>query len=232
MSEFKKCPNGHYYQGASCPYCRTSAGGSTSSSTVIDPISGGGYGGPRPAGNGGGASEAATNVGGGGNNTTVISGLGGSGTVVSTPGGGYGGGTIPSNRTQIFDPGQSDGTLINGQTARSTRKLVGWLVTYSLDAMGVDFKLYEGRNIIGHDMDCNITINDGLISGKHAVLLYKAPKDPNELVGKFSITDQQSSNGTIVNGEDIELAPCYLKDGDIIRIGKTVLMLRVALFKQ
>ena len=47
--------------------------------------------------------------------------------------------------------------------------------------------------------------------------------------GKYSITDQQSSNGTYVNDEDIELDPRYLKDGDVIRIGKTVLKFRSSL---
>ena len=152
--------------------------------------------------------------------------------MVSTPGGVGGGAPNVSNRTMFVDPEEtaSDGSVVKGETVRSTRKLVGWLVTYSLDAMGVDYKLYEGRNIIGRDMDCNITINDNQISGKHAVLLYRAPKNPDDVVGKYSITDQQSSHGTCVNGEDIELEPRYLNDGDIIRIGRTVLKFRIALF--
>ena len=81
---------------------------------------------------------------------------------------------------------------------------------------------YEGRNIIGRDMNCNITVNDSTVSSTHAVILFRS--------GKYSISDQQSSHGTFVNGEDIELEPRYLKDGDVIRMGNTVFMIRFALF--
>ena len=121
----------------------------------------------------------------------------------------------PNNRT-VF----GDGSDVSSGY-RTTRKLVGWLVSYSLDKMGVDFKLYEGRNIIGRDMDCNITVNDGMVSGKHAVLLYRA--------NKYSITDSQSSHGTFVNGEDIDLDPRYLSDGDTIKIGQTTFLFRTSL---
>lgn len=200
MSEFKKCPNGHYYQGATCPYCKPTDN-TTTSSTVLDPIGGGS---------------------GGGQKTTVVGGL--DETIVGGPNVGRGNGNGFSNRTVFADEEikeTAQGT-VKEQKTRDTRKLVGWLVTYSLDAMGVDFKLYEGRNIVGREMGCNITVNDGLVSGKHAVLLFRA--------GKYSITDQQSSHGTFVNGEDIELEPRYLKDGDIIRMGNTVFMIRFALF--
>ena len=73
----------------------------------------------------------------------------------------------------------------------------------------------------GRDVDCNITINDGRMSGKHAVLLFRA--------NKYSLTDSQSSHGTFVNDEDIELEPRYLKDGDIIRMGNTTFKFRTSL---
>ena len=84
--------------------------------------------------------------------------------------------------------------------------------------MGADFKLYEGRNVIGRDIDCNICVNDNMVSGRHAVILFRA--------GKYSITDSQSSHGTFVNDNDIELEPCYLQDGDVIRMGKTLFKFR------
>ncbi len=125
-----------------------------------------------------------------------------------------------SSRTMFGD--FDDMSTTNGnrgqQTYREARKLVGWLVSYTLDPLGVDFKLYEGRNIIGRDMDCGITVNDNMVSSKHAVLLFRA--------GKYSITDSQSSHGTFVNDADIELDPYYLQDGDVIRIGQTVFKFR------
>jgi len=104
---------------------------------------------------------------------------------------------------------------------RSGRKLVGWIVTYSFDKMGVDFHLYEGRNVIGRDMECNITIPDKTISGKHATILFKNDK--------FKIKDELSSHGTFVNDRDIEDETIELHDNDIIRLGETVLKFKVAL---
>ena len=127
----------------------------------------------------------------------------------------------PSERTMIFEEEGFDAQGQQQVYIRSRRKLVGWLVSYTLDEMGMDFKLYEGRNIIGRNADCQITIADKTVSGNHAVILFRA--------GKYSITDQQSSQGTFVNNEDIELEPRYLKDGDVIRMGQTLLRFRSSL---
>lgn len=215
QGEFKQCPNGHYYQGASCPYCKTggsNAGNNTSLKTEVF------------VGGGGANSEMPTEIqgnGSGGVKTTVVD---GQETVVSPTGGGRSG-VQQTNRTVFGDESEIEvtptGQQIEKKVYRSSRKLVGWLVTYSFDAMGVDYRLYEGRNIIGRDMDCNITINDGMMSGKHAVLLFRADK--------YSLTDNQSSHGTFVNDEDIDLEPCYLKDGDVIRMGETTFKFRTSL---
>lgn len=213
QGEFKQCPNGHYYQGVSCPYCKTTkqAGSATSmkteayvgetedQQTSVDPT--------YPT-----SSRQGTQ-------TTIVE---GQSTVVASKQQsprGY-------SRTVFGDENYSDESITtNGQAEKRSpqygRKLVGWLVTYSFDALGVDYKLYEGRNVIGRDVDCNITINDGRMSGKHAVLLFRA--------NKYSLTDSQSSHGTFVNDEDIDLEPRYLKDGDIIRMGNTTFKFRTSL---
>jgi hypothetical protein len=104
---------------------------------------------------------------------------------------------------------------------RNSRKLVGWLVTYSFDKMGVDFKIYEGRNVIGRDVDCNITVLDKMMSGKHATILFKN--------NKFKIKDELSSHGTFVNDSDIEDEHIELHDNDLIQMGETVLKFKSAL---
>ncbi|MDR1348836.1 MAG: FHA domain-containing protein [Prevotellaceae bacterium] len=215
-NEFKQCPNGHYYQGVSCPYCKggNSAGNNTSLKTEVF-VSGGNA-----------SSQIPTEVqGSGGTQTTVID---GQQTIADNAGGGGARNiTPPTNRTVFGDEDETEilvtptGQQIEKKAYRSTRKLVGWLVTYSFDAMGVDYKIYEGRNIIGRDMDCNITVNDKMMSGKHAVLLFRADK--------YSLTDSQSSHGTFVNDEDIDLEPRYLKDGDVVRMGETTFKFRTSL---
>lgn len=221
--EFKQCPNGHYYQGGSCPYCKTDnpIGSKTQLKTEVfingdDPTV------IENSGRGGYSSDDVTFIEnpyhGGDNQTTMGNGQKTS-VLPSSP--------MPRNRTVFGDdeestPNDSPNTSNTpDKRPRYGRKLVGWLVTYSSDELGIDFKLYEGRNIIGRDVDCNITVNDGRVSGKHAVLLFRA--------NKYSITDSQSSHGTFVNDEDIELEPFYLKDGDIIRMGNTIFKFRTSL---
>ena len=226
-NEYKQCPNGHYYQEPQCPYCKPTTpfdgGKATSAETQMFDVLGGQSGEtqrptePMPGlGNSTGSEK-----------TTVIDG----GTIVRNPGvrTPNGGGSAPMSGHNTVFIGDEDETEVvitpTGEKVqrvyREARKLVGWLVSYTLDSLGVDFKLYEGRNIIGRDQECSITVSDNMVSSKHAVLLFRA--------GKYSITDSQSSHGTFVNDRDIELEPCYLSDGDIIKIGQTLFKFRSAL---
>lgn len=195
--EFKQCVNGHYYQGSTCPYCKGNDN-STSGSTFAD---------------------ANSNA----NNKTVPHGDGAQipETEIINNGGGRRSNVHKATEFGTDYTDSNSGGFGVNSTPRFSRKLVGWLVTYSNDPLGMDYKLFEGRNIIGRDMDCNISVNDGRVSTKHAVILYRA--------GKYSITDQQSSHGTYVNDEDIELNPRYLNDGDIICVGKTIFKFRSSL---
>lgn len=211
---FKQCSNGHYYQGDHCPYCKSGnqSGNATSLKTEVFMGGGGDTSAPTEIDGAGGGYT-------GGTKTTI--GEGGTTTTTTGTGGPY---KPTANRTVFGDDEPTDPSAPqdpNKKSPRFGRKLVGWLVTYSQDELGVDYKLYEGRNIIGRDIDCSITINDGRVSGKHAVLLFRA--------NKYSITDSQSSHGTFVNGEDIELDPRYLQDGDEIRVGSTILKFRSSL---
>lgn len=212
QGEFKQCPNGHYYQGDSCPYCRTGEQKGNATTLKTEVFIGIDDSQPTSV-----DSSQGDNFVGGQNKTMVA----GQDTFVS----GAQSPKVNYNRT-VFGDEEVGAPVSGGQNGpkkepRYGRKLVGWLVTYSIDELGADYKLYEGRNIIGRDLDCNITVNDNHMSGKHAVLLFRA--------NKYSLTDSQSSHGTFVNDEDIELEPRYLRDGDIIRMGNTVFKFRTSL---
>lgn len=209
-SNFQKCPNGHYYDSSlsKCPYCpSTVSPGVPTQRTGPYPGEYEDDGKTKPYFEGAMDSTVASPYSDGLQKTLV------EGQPVAPP---KPASPMDGNKTQFFDEnveGVKEGK-------RAYRKLVGWLVSYTIDKCGVDFKLYEGRNIIGRDGDCQIVIPDGTVTGKHAVILYRN--------GKYSITDQQSSNGTYVNGEDIELEPKYINDGDIIKIGDTELTFRTS----
>lgn len=221
--EYKQCARGHYYQGDQCPYCKSTRINTDSSGertvrhdreTDFFPPTDDSQGNGRKGGTKTEIFDPAVDA--PPSDETMRYGNSGG---APTQGGGIMG------RTTIIGTDDAAGVAPGvgknpNPPRRGGRKLVGWLVTYSLDPCGVDFKLYEGRNIIGQDMDCNITIHDAMVSGKHAIILFRA--------GRFSITDNQSTNGTFINDEDIELEPHYLKDGDVIAIGKTVLKFKTA----
>ena len=216
-NEYKQCPNGHYYQGDHCPYCKSGSGASTKMNDA-QAMEGIGSQQPTEAYTGG----ANTRI---GENATLVD-DGTRGTNTATRKDAVNGQRSMSGRTVFgFEEELTDDHATNvgekgPQEIRETRKLVGWLVSYTLDPIGIDFKIYEGRNIIGRDPDCNITIADNWVSAKHAVLLFRA--------GKYTITDSQSSHGTFVNDTDIELEPYYLQDGDVIKMGQTLFKFRSA----
>lgn len=125
---------------------------------------------------------------------------------------------LDSTKTQIFVP-TSQQVSNNPQVpqVQGNRKLVGWLVSFTINPLGIDFKLFEGRNVVGSDPNSDITVpNDGLVSRKHITILYR--------MGKFKFKDELSSNGTFIN--DVYEEEGDLKDGDNIKIGNTLFKLR------
>lgn len=205
MSRFKKCPNGHTYKAelSECPICNSSRNiGTPTSSTqrtqIIDSLDGESFGLKTTT------DDEPIQV----NNSEIDPHKDFSKTMVE----------------EEIQEEDENGAVVSRREVRNAAKLVGWLVTYSLDPNGIDYRLFEGRNIIGRDFNCSVCINDNKVSGQHAILLYR-----NE---KFRIKDNLSVNGTMVNGEDIDDDSRLLNDGDIIQIGDTVLLFRTSLLSK
>jgi len=72
----------------------------------------------------------------------------------------------------------------------------------------------DERFVIGRDEACNLALDDGKVSRRHAYL--------QEVDGKLEVGDLGSSNGTFVNGRRIE-QPVTLAPGDSLRIGSSTL---------
>jgi hypothetical protein len=201
MEGFKQCTKGHFYNDdlQACPYC--------------------------PKGNNQNTTEAPTEF------------IGGDDAETST--------SVSTEKTQIFGGKQNDGndptikiddnfdttkTIIGGGSAKTTiegakptsrRKLKGWLVTFDNEEFGMDYKIVEGRNTIGKKASCEITVQDGEVTASHALILCRNDK--------FIISDEMSTNGTLLNGNDLTPRETYdLKDGDSIRVGNTTLLFKTA----
>jgi hypothetical protein len=85
-----------------------------------------------------------------------------------------------------------------------------------VDGPGTRHELSTGRNVIGRGTEADIRLPDTGVSRKHVDVV---------LDGSTAIVeDLGSTNGTLVNGRRISRQP--LVDGDVIRIGHSVLVYR------
>ena len=123
-----------------------------------------------------------------------------------------------SDKTIINRPSKKDGDASNEAVAR--RKIVGWLVSYTLNEFGVDFKLYEGKNAVGRSSSATIKlIQDSKVSSEHATILFRD--------NKFYLQDNMASNPTTINDNEVmpgQTVP--LKDGDVILFGDNTFLFR------
>ena len=90
------------------------------------------------------------------------------------------------------------------------RKIVGFLVTYDINQQGKAYILFEGKNIIGSNIDSDIMIpNDPGVSGIHLTILFR-----NNI---FMFRDEFSNNGTFIDGQMVNEG--VLDKQCIIRVG-------------
>jgi predicted component of type VI protein secretion system len=87
---------------------------------------------------------------------------------------------------------------------------------YRLRYMQHDLELTEGQFAVGRNASCQLSLDDPLVSRRHAVL--------NVTKEGVSIEDLKSRNGVLVNGRRIEEV-CPLSAGDKITIGSQELTL-------
>lgn len=93
--------------------------------------------------------------------------------------------------------------------------LVGFLVSFTTDPNGLFWPLRFGRTSIGSAKDNDICLNFPDVSGVHAMLNIRSNKE----TAKIWISDNNSMNGTAINGEDIFNERPDVNAGDVIQIG-------------
>lgn len=78
-----------------------------------------------------------------------------------------------------------------------------------------DLLLDKERVTLGRRDDNDIVLDDGTVSGLHAVITADAE-------GNYTVTDQNSTNGSSLNGE--KLGSAQLNSGDILMLGQVRLI--------
>lgn len=191
MADFKTCSNGHNYDGSKhpiCPYCPSSKHDNDYDQNLLD-------------------FQKTVLLDESGNNQfgkTILSEENSDLEITKT---GSGITPHPLGRTMLI---QDEGIGNQSITQHSERKqIVGWLVTFSLNQFGDDYRLFVGKNRIGSASSCDIVINDPSISGEHTTVLFRE--------NEFLFKDSFSTNGTKVNG--VMAGEGKLKDGDELRLG-------------
>ena len=87
--------------------------------------------------------------------------------------------------------------------------IVGWFVAMNGEQKGEDFRVRDGKNVVGSASDAQILLRDSTVSAQHASIRYED--------GKFLLTDLDSSNGTYLN--DRKIAREQIRDNDVVRFG-------------
>lgn len=116
---------------------------------------------------------------------------------------------LPPLRGHASDTGRAAPPPIRPGRSTITHALV-------VDGPGTRHELSHGRNVIGRGTEADIRLPDTGVSRKHVDVVLES--------GVATAEDLGSTNGTLVNGRRITRQP--LDDGDVIRIGHSVLVYR------
>ena len=103
-----------------------------------------------------------------------------------------------SPKTEMINPAMLDGVSAN-------------FIVKGPNGVEKAFPMRQLVMAIGRSDQCEISVKDGSVSGKHAEVM--------KMNGEIRVKDLGSANGIYVNGERVEDAELY--DGDIIRMGQT-----------
>lgn len=128
-------------------------------------------------------------------------------------------GTIVPGMEQMGSGNYAAATSVAPQRKVVTpgKPVVGFLYSISRTGLGEYWPLQIGRNTIGQDNNSDIVLKEGTVSGNHAVLIVRQVKNTGGVIA--AVTDTQSTNGTMINGETIGFQAVECHDGDILTIG-------------
>jgi pSer/pThr/pTyr-binding forkhead associated (FHA) protein len=105
------------------------------------------------------------------------------------------------------------------QTHNNRKPIVGFLYSVSRTGIGEYWPLHIGQNLIGSSNECDVVLKEATVSQQHAILHINKMKKPEKT--EATISDCQSTNGTMVNGNSVSVArPPECINGDIITIGE------------
>ncbi len=113
------------------------------------------------------------------------------------------------------EPG--DGAVVVTRKSAPRRPLAGWLVVLEGEDPERDYRVHEGRNVLGKGASCDVSLKDAQASERHAVLVIRD--------GRATVEDLDSRHGTRLDGKAVSDTR-VLPDGGRLAIGSTELVYR------
>lgn len=95
------------------------------------------------------------------------------------------------------------------------RVIVGILFSISKGLLGEIHPIYLGKNIIGKNNNCDIILSENTVSDEHAIIHTRK----SEIGIEATITDFNSTYGTIVNNADARYDTLKIHENDVVTIG-------------
>ncbi len=131
-------------------------------------------------------------------------------------------GSAPVRRPTIVDPGSAAAAGSERRPGAGGRRIAGIVTTFTWSPQGKLFQILDGRNFGGsgvvgseNNRPCDIQVpEDETMSSSHFLVLCQG--------GKYIISDTFSTNGTFLNGTQIDTRGTDLPDRSVIRAGATV----------
>ena len=93
----------------------------------------------------------------------------------------------------------------------------GFLFSISKGVVGEYWPLHQGKNTIGSSPKCDICLPEATVSEEHASITIRILENQEKTIA--SLKDTDSTNGTKINGVDVDFDANKCKNGDVIRFG-------------
>ena len=122
-------------------------------------------------------------------------------------------------QSRVIRPVHGFGYAFSGDARDEGESKTAPQASFRLLAGDEEFRLREGRTIVGRDRSAEVFLDDSTVSRRHARLVVDG--------SNVTIEDLGSKNGTFVSGRKVEVVSA-LTDGDEIQVGSVFLTLQAA----
>lgn len=103
--------------------------------------------------------------------------------------------------------------------SQNGKPIRGFLYSISRGVVGEFWPLRQGKNTIGSSADCDVCLPESTVSEEHASITIRILEKQGKTIA--SLKDTESTNGTRINGDDVDFDANPCKNGDIIKFGSS-----------